>query len=96
MDLHLTAISRSKQLLIAECAIVNALVTGQAIVVAFMKTALYAKQVASAALRLAELNTGPEIDHCVIERSPQIFDACMLGLETLNVGLKPCLDMGNT
>ena len=92
----MTAISRSKQLLVAECAIVNALVTRQAIVVAFVKTALYAKQVTSATLRLAELNAGPEIDHCVVECSPQIFDACMLGLETLYVRLKPCLDMGNT
>ena len=61
-----------------------------------MKTALYAKQVTGATLRLAELNAGPEIDHCVVECSPQIFDACMLGLEALYVGLKPCLDMGNT
>ena len=47
----------------------NAIVICQAIVVAFMETTLYAKQVAGVAFRLAELNAGPEIYHCAIECS---------------------------
>jgi hypothetical protein len=72
MNLHLTAISR---LLVAECAIVNALVTRQAIVVAFMNTALYAKQVTGAALRPAYLDAGLEVYYCAVKRSAQLFDA---------------------
>jgi hypothetical protein len=65
----------------------GALVTRQAIVIAFMKTALYAKQVTGAALRPAELDAGPEVYHCVVERPAQLFNACVFGLETLYVRL---------
>jgi hypothetical protein len=65
-------------------------------VVAFVKTALGAKQVTASTLRLAELYAGPEVYHCVVERSTQLFDACMLGLETLYVRLQPLVDVGNT
>jgi hypothetical protein len=75
---------------------VDALVTRQTIVVAFMKTALYAKQVTGGALRSAQLDACPEVDHRTVERPAQIFDACMLGLETLCVRLEPFVDMGNT
>jgi hypothetical protein len=47
-------------------------------------------------LRLAKLNAGPEVDHRTVERSAQIFDAGVLGLETLNVRLEPFFDMSNT
>ena len=70
--------------------------TRQAIVVAFMETALYANQVASCALRPAELDACPEVYYRAVERPAQIFDACMLGLETLYVRLEPFVDMGNT
>ena len=74
----------------------NALVTSQAIMVAFVKTALYAKQITVGTLRLAELDAGPEVYHGVIERSAQLLDACMLSLETLYVRLEPLVDVGNT
>jgi hypothetical protein len=56
-------------LLFAEGAILNALVTCQTIVVAFMKPALYAKQVTFDTLRLAEPDAGPEIYHCTVDCS---------------------------
>lgn len=65
-DIHLTASFLRNQLLVAEGAIVNAIVTCQAIVDAFMETTLYAKQVALVTFRLAELDAGPEIDHRVV------------------------------
>jgi hypothetical protein len=64
---------------------VDALVTREAIMVAFMETALYAKQVTGSALRPAELNAGPKVYHSAVKRSAEIFDACVFGLETLYV-----------
>jgi hypothetical protein len=55
------------QLLVAEGTIVNAIVAGQAIVVAFVKTTLYAMQITVGTFRLAELDTGPKIYHRPIE-----------------------------
>jgi hypothetical protein len=75
---------------------VDALVTRQTIVVAFMETTLYAKQVTGGALRPAQLDACPEIDHRTVERSAEIFDTCVLGLETLCVRLEPFVYMGNT
>ena len=69
LDLHLTANFVSKQLLVTECTIVDATMTSQAIVLAFMKTTLYAKQITVVTFRLAELNAGPEIDHYAVEHS---------------------------
>jgi hypothetical protein len=66
---NLTASSLRKQLLVAEGAIVNTIVTCQAIVGAIMETTLYAKQVAIVTFRLAELDAGPEIYHGAIGRS---------------------------
>ena len=65
----------------------NAVVARQAIVVAFMKTALYAKQITVLTFRLAKLDAGPEIYHCAIECSAELFHACVLCLETLCVQL---------
>ena len=70
--------------------------TRQAIMLAIMETALYANQIASGALRPAELDACPEVYYGVVERPAQIFDACMLGLETLYVRLEPLVNMGNT
>ena len=67
LDLHLTARSLNKHLLFTDHTIVDAIVTRHAVVVTFMKTTLYAKQVTVVTLRLAELDAGPEIYHCVIE-----------------------------
>ena len=46
---------------------VDAFVTRQAIVAAFMETTLYAKQATGVTFRLAELDAGPEIYHCAVE-----------------------------
>jgi hypothetical protein len=75
---------------------VNATVTRQAIVGAFMKTASNTKQVTLGTFRLAELNAGPEIYHCVVEGSAQLFHARVIGLETLCVRLEPLFNMSNT
>ena len=87
LDLRLSTPSCGKNFLDAEGTIVNALVTRQAIVVAFVKTALYAKRITGGALQPAELDSGPEVNHCVVERPAQLFNACMLGLKTLHVRL---------
>jgi hypothetical protein len=42
----------------AECTIVNAFMTSQAIVAAFVQTALYAEKVAGATLRVAKFDSG--------------------------------------
>ena len=47
----------------------NAIVTCQAAVAAFMKPALYAKQVTFGTWRLAELDASPEIYHCAVKCS---------------------------
>ena len=70
--------------------------TGQAIVVAFMETALYTNQVTGGALRPAELDACPEVNYGAVERPAQIFDACVLGLEALYVRLEPFVNMSNT
>ena len=95
LDLRLSTPSRRKKLLDTEGTIVNALVTRQAIMVAFVETALYAKQVTGSALRPAELDAGPEVNHCVVERPAQLFNACVLSLKTLYVRLEPLIDVGD-
>ena len=67
LDLLLAASFLSKHLLVTEHTIVNAIVTRQAVVVAFMKTTPYAKQETGVTLRLAELNAGSEIYHYAVE-----------------------------
>ena len=74
----------------------NALVTRHAIVAAFMKTAPYTEQVTGGTLRLAELDAGPDIYHCAIKGSTQLFDVCVLGLETLCIRLQPLFNVSNT
>ena len=72
------------------------LMTRQAIVFAFMRTALYTKQVAGSTWRLADLDASPEIYHCAAERSAQLFNAGAFGLKTLYIRLQPQIDVGNT
>ena len=74
----------------------NALVTRHAVVVAFMKTALYTKQVTGGTLRVAELDAGPEVHHCAIEGSAQLFYAFVLRLETLCIRFQPLFNVSNT
>jgi hypothetical protein len=95
IDLRLSTPSCRKKLPGAESTIMNALVTHQAIVVAFMKKALYAKRITAGALQPAELDASPEVYHCVVERPAQLFHACMLGLETLYVRLQPLIYVGD-
>jgi hypothetical protein len=85
LDIRLTTHSGRKQLLDTESTIIDALVTRQAIVVAFMKTALYTKQVTGSALQPAELDACQEVYYPAVECSAEIFDACVLSLETLYV-----------
>jgi hypothetical protein len=65
----------------------DALVTRQVIMVAFMKTALYTKQVTGSALRPAELDACQEVYYHAVECSAEIFDGCVLSLEMLYVRL---------
>jgi hypothetical protein len=84
------------QLLFAEGAILDAIVTRQTIVVLFMESALYAKQVACGTLRLAEPDAGTKVYHRAVDCSAQFFNASILGLETLCVRLHPLFDVSNT
>ena len=68
-DIPLTTKSL-KPLLFAEGAILNAAVTCEAIMGAFMETTLYAKQVAVVTFRLADLDACPEIYHRAFGCSP--------------------------
>jgi hypothetical protein len=95
LDQRLATISRSKQLLNAKGTLVDALVARQAIVVAVMKTALDAKQVTGSTLRPTELYACSEVNNRAVERSPQLFNACVLGLETLCVRLQPFVNVRN-
>jgi hypothetical protein len=52
-----------------------------------MKTALYTKQITGSTLRPAELDAFREVYYRAVEHSAEIFDACMLSLETLYVRL---------
>jgi hypothetical protein len=58
-DLHLTATSLREHFLVAEGAIVDAIVSCQTIVVAFVQALPYAKLVTVVTFRLAELHAGP-------------------------------------
>jgi hypothetical protein len=58
----------SQKALIAEGAVVDAIVICQAIVDAVVKTTSNTKQVTLGTFRLAELDAGPEIYHCTVER----------------------------
>ena len=69
-NIHLTTSFLRNHLLVAEGAIVNAIVTCEAIMGAFMETTLYAKQVAVVTFRLADLDAGPEIYHRAFGCSP--------------------------
>ena len=84
-----------KHFLVAEGTIANALVTRQAIVVAFMKAALDTKEVAGGTFRPAESNASTEVYHSTVERFAQLFLACILSLETLCVQFQPLIDVGN-
>jgi hypothetical protein len=70
-------------------------VTRQAIVVSLVKAALDTEQIAGGTPRPAELDTGTEFYHCIVERLTQLFHACVLGLETLCVRFQPFIDVGN-
>ena len=67
LDLQLIASFLSKHLPATERTIVDAIMARQAIVLAFMKTTLQAKQVTVVTFQFAELDAGPEIYHCDVE-----------------------------
>ena len=67
IDPHLTARFLRNYLLVTEGTIVDTIMIRQAIVLAFMKTTLHAKQVTVVTFQLAELDAGPEIYHCDVE-----------------------------
>jgi hypothetical protein len=75
---------------------VDAIVICQAIVDAVVKTTSNTKQVTLGTFRLAELDAGPEIYHCTVERPAQLFHACVLDLEALCVRPQPLFNMSNT
>jgi hypothetical protein len=71
---------------------VNAIMARQAIVTAFMQTALDAEEVAGSTLRPAKLDAGSEIYDSTVKCSAQLFDAGIPGLESLCIRLQPLID----
>ena len=72
---------------LAEGTIVDAFMTRQTIVAAYVQTALYAEKVAGTTLRPAKLDAGSQIYDSAVKCSAQIFDAGIPGLESLNIRL---------